>query len=196
MTDAEKIAQHEQKLADQDQRLIAIEKNGAVIGDQVKQNAKEIRRVEEQTMDRFELLMHQMNAGFARVENHIDRVETGLKEEINRVETGLKEDINRVETGLKEEINQVETGLKEEITRVETGLKEDINRVETRVIHVEKTLKEDINRVETNSKEGINRVETNLKNDINRVQEQTIKWLSLIIAFAVIIIGALTYIKE
>ena len=192
MTDAEKIAQHEQKLADQDQRLIAIEKNGAVIGDQVKQNAKEIRRVEEQTMDRFELLMHQMNAGFARVENHIDRVETGLKEEINRVETGLKEEINRVETRvihvektLKEDINRVETGLKEEINQVETGLKEEINRVDTHVIHVEKTLKEDINRVETN-----------LKNDINRVQEQTIKWLSLIIAFAVIIIGALTYIKE
>ena len=192
MTDAEKIAQHEQKLAEQDQRLIAIEKNGAVIGDQVKQNAKEIRRVEEQTMDRFELLMHQMNAGFARVENHIDRVETGLKEEINRVETGLKEEINRVETRvihvektLKEDINRVETGLKEEINQVETGLKEEINRVDTHVIHVEKTLKEDINRVETN-----------LKNDINRVQEQTIKWLSLIIAFAVIIIGALTYIKE
>ena len=192
MTDAEKIAQHEQKLAEQDQRLIAIEKNGAVIGDQVKQNAKEIRRVEEQTMDRFELLMHQMNAGFARVENHIDRVETGLKEEINRVETGLKEEINRVETRvihvektLKEDINRVETGLKEEINQVETGLKDEINRVDTHVIQVEAGLKNDINRVETN-----------LKNDINRVQEQTIKWLSLIIAFAVIIIGALTYIKE
>ena len=114
MTDAKKIAQHEQKFAEQDQRLTAIEKNGAVISDQVKQNAKEIRRVEEQTMDRFELLMHQMNAGFARVE-------TGLKEEINQVETGLKEEITRVETGLKEDINRVETGLKKEISQVETG---------------------------------------------------------------------------
>ena len=47
MTDAEKIAQHEQQLAEQDQRLIAIEKNGAAIGDQVAQNAKDIRLVEE-----------------------------------------------------------------------------------------------------------------------------------------------------
>ena len=40
MTDSEKIAQRDQKLAEQDQRLIAIEKNGAVIGDQVEQNAE------------------------------------------------------------------------------------------------------------------------------------------------------------
>ena len=126
MTDAEKIAQHEQKIAEQDQRLIAIEKNGAVVGDQVKQNAKDIRRVEAQAIDRFEHLVNLMNEGF------------------NRVETGLKEDINRVETGLKNDIN---------------------------------------------------RVETNLKHDINRVEGQTIKWLSLVIAVAVIILGILTYMK-
>ena len=39
------------------------------------------------------------------------------------------------------------------------------------------------------------RVETNLKNDIHHAQERTIKWLSLIVAVAVIIIGMLTYIK-
>ena len=133
MTDAEKIAQHEQKIAEQDQRLIAIEKNGAVVGDQVKQNAKDIRRVEAQAIDRFEHLVNLMNEGFNRVENNIRRVETGLKNDINRVETGLKEDINRVET--------------------------------------------------------------NLKNDINRVEGQTIKWLSLVIAVAVIILGILTYVK-
>ena len=133
MTDAEKIAQHEQKIAEQDQRLIAIEKNGAVVGDQVKQNAKDIRRVEAQAIDRFEHLVNLMNEGFNRVENNIRRVETSLKEDINRVETNLKNDINRVET--------------------------------------------------------------NLKNDINRVEGQTIKWLSLVIAVAVIILGILTYMK-
>ena len=139
MTDAEKIAQLEQKvaqlkqeIAEQEQRsiardrqLIAIEKNGAVVGDQVKQNARDIRRVEDQTADRFDQLMSLMNEGFARVENNINRVENN------------------------------------------------------------------INRVENN----INRVETNLKNDINRAEGQMIKWLSLIVAIAVIIIGALTYMK-
>ena len=139
MTDAEKIAHLEQKVAQlkqeiaeqeqrglaRDQQLIAIEKNGAVVGDQVKQNAKDIRRVEEQTKDRFEQLMNLMNEGFARVENNFNRVENN------------------------------------------------------------------INRVENN----INRVETNLKNDINRVEGQMIKWLSLIVAVAVIIIGVLTYMK-
>ena len=133
MTDAEKIAQHEQKIAEQDRRLIAMEKNGVAFGDRVKQNAKNIRRVEAQAIDRFEHLVNLMNEGFNRVENNIRRVETGLKEDINRVETGLKEDINRVET--------------------------------------------------------------NLKNDINRVEGQTIKWLSLVIAVAVIILGILTYMK-
>ncbi len=122
MTDSEKIAQLEQKVAEQDQRLIAIEKNGVAVGDRVKQNARDIRRVEDQTIDRFEHLMSQMNAGFTRVENNIIRVETTLKNDINRVET-------------------------------------------------------------------------NLKNDINRVEGQTIKWLSLVIAVAVIILGILTYVK-
>ena len=139
MTDAEKIAQLEQtitqlkqEIAEQEQRglvrdrqLIAIEKNGAVVGDQVKQNARDIRRVEDQTADRFDQLMNLMSEGFARVENNFNRVENN------------------------------------------------------------------INRVENN----INRVETNLKNDINRVEGQMIKWLSLIVAIAVIIIGVLTYMK-
>ena len=50
--------------------------------------------------------------------------------------------------------------------------------------------------------EGFNRVETNLKNDIirleeriNRVEGQMIKWLTLVVGVAVIIIGVLTYIK-
>ena len=139
MTDAEKIAQLEQtitqlkqEIAEQEQRglvrdrqFIAIEKNGAVVGDQVKQNARDIRRVEDQTADRFDQLMNLMSEGFARVENNFNRVENN------------------------------------------------------------------INRVENN----INRVETNLKNDINRVEGQMIKWLSLIVAIAVIIIGVLTYMK-
>ena len=86
MTDAEKIARLEQKIAEQDQRLIAIEKNGAVSGEQGKQNAKEIRRVERQTADQFKQLMNLMNAGF-------NRVETNLKNDIIRVE----DRINRVE---------------------------------------------------------------------------------------------------
>lgn len=132
MTDAEKIAQLEQKIAQlkqeiaeqerrglaRDRQLIAIEKNGAVVGDQVKQNARDIRRVENQTADRFDQLMSLMNEGFARVENNFNRVEN-----------------------------------------------------------------------------NINRVETNLKNDIIRAEGQMIKWLSLIVAIAVIIIGALTYMK-
>ena len=132
MTDAEKITQLEQKVAQlkqeiaeqeqrslaRDQQLIAIEKNGAVVGGQVEQNAKDIRRVEDQTANRFEQLMNLMKEGFARVENNINRVEN-----------------------------------------------------------------------------NINRVETNLKNDINRVEGQMIKWLSLIVAVAVIIIGVLTYMK-
>ena len=68
MTDAEKIAQHEQKIAEQDQRLIAMEKNGVAFGDRVKQNAKDIRRVEAQAIDRFEHLVNLMNEGFNRVE--------------------------------------------------------------------------------------------------------------------------------
>ena len=115
MTDSEKIARLEKKVAEQDQRLINIEKNGVGFDDQTKQNTKDINRIEDQTADRFEQLINQMNAGFNRLEN---------------------------------------------------------------------TLKSDINRVETN-----------LKSDINRVEGQTIKWLSLLIAVAVIILGLLTYIK-
>ena len=44
-------------------------------------------------------------------------------------------------------------------------------------------------------KSDINRVENTLKSDINRVEGQTIKWLSLLIAVAVIILSFLTYIK-
>ena len=86
MTDSEKIARLEQKIAEQDQRLIAIEKNGAVSSEQGKQNAKEIRRVERQTADQFKQLMNLMNEGF-------NRVETNLKNDIIRVE----DRINRVE---------------------------------------------------------------------------------------------------
>ena len=102
----QKIAEREQRHIAQDQRLIAIEKNGAVVGDQVKQNAKDIRRVEDQTADRFEQFMNLMNEGFARVENNIIRVENSLKEDIIRVETNLKNDIIRVETNLKNDINR------------------------------------------------------------------------------------------
>ena len=73
--------------------LIAIEKNGAVSGEQGKQNAKEILRVERQTTDQFKQLVNLMNEGFARVEERIIRVE----ERINRVETNLKNDIIRME---------------------------------------------------------------------------------------------------
>ena len=70
-------------------------------------------------------------------------------------------------------------------------MKEDINRVGAQVMHAERTSKEDINRVDAH----VIQVETNLKNDIHHAQERTIKWLSLIVAVAVIIIGMLTYIK-
>ena len=115
MTDSEKIARLEKKVAEQDQRLLNIEKNGVGVDDQTKQNTKDINRIEDQTTDRFQQLINQMNAGF------------------NRLENSLKSDINRVET--------------------------------------------------------------NLKSDINRVEAQTIKWLSLLIAVAVIIISLLTYFK-
>ena len=115
MTDSEKIARLEKKVEEQDQRLINIEKNGVGVDDQTKQNTKDIKRIEDQTTDRFQQLINQMNAGF------------------NRLENSLKSDINRVET--------------------------------------------------------------NLKSDINRVEAQTIKWLSLLIAVAVIIISLLTYFK-
>ena len=42
---------------------------------------------------------------------------------------------------------------------------------------------------------GFNGLESTLKNDINRVEGQTIKWLSLLIAVAVIILSLLTYFK-
>lgn len=115
MTNSEKIARLEKKVEEQDQRLLNIEKNGVGVDDQTKHNTKDIRRIEDQTTDRFEQLINQMNAGF------------------NRLENSLKSDINRVET--------------------------------------------------------------NLKSDINRVEAQTIKWLSLLIAVAVIIISLLTYFK-
>ncbi len=126
MTDSEKIVRLEKKVAEQDQRLINIEKNGVGLDDQAEQNTKDINRIEDQTINRFEQLINQMNAGFNGLEN-------SLKNDINRVENTLKSDINRVET--------------------------------------------------------------NLKSDINRVEGQTIKWLSLLIAVAVIIISLLTYFK-
>ena len=125
MTDSEKIARLEKKVEEQDQRLINIEKNGVGLDDQTEQNTKDINRIEDQTINRFEQLINQMNAGFNSLEN---------------------------------------------------------------------TLKSDINRVENTLKSDINRMETSLKNDINRVEGQTIKWLSLLIAVAVIIISFLTYI--
>ena len=51
------------------------------------------------------------------------------------------------------------------------------------------------NGLESTLKSDINHVENTLKSDINRVEGQTIKWLSLLIAVAVIILGLLTYIK-
>lgn len=42
---------------------------------------------------------------------------------------------------------------------------------------------------------GFNRLENSLKSDINRLERQTIKWSSLLIAVAVIIISLLTYFK-
>lgn len=126
MTDSEKIARLEKKVAEQDQRLINIEKNGVGLDDQTEQNTKDINRIEDQTINRFEQLISQMNAGFNSLEN---------------------------------------------------------------------TLKSDINRVENTLKSDINRAETSLKSDINRVEGQTIKWLSLLIAVAVIILSFMTYIK-
>ena len=96
-------------------------------------------------------------------------------------------EIHRVERQTTDQFKQLVNLMNEGFNRVETNLKNDIIRVEER-----------INRME----ERINRVETNLKNDIirmeeriNRVEGQMIKWLTLIVGVAVIIIGALTYLK-
>ena len=51
------------------------------------------------------------------------------------------------------------------------------------------------NRLENSLKSDINRLENNLKSDINRLERQTIKWSSLLIAVAVIIISLLIYFK-
>ena len=69
------------------------------------------------------------------------------------------------------------------------------NRMNAVFNRLENSLKSDINRLETNLKNDINRLETNLKSDINRLERQTIKWSSLLIAVAVIIISLLTYFK-
>lgn len=71
-----------------------------------------------------------------------------------------------------------------------------INQMNAGFNGLENTFKNDINHVENTLKRDINRVETSLKSDINRVEGQTIKWLSLLIAVAVIILSFLTYIKS
>ena len=89
-------------------------------------------------------------------------------------------EILRVERQTTDQFKQLVNLMNEGFNRVETNLKNDIIRVEER-----------INRVETNLKNDINRMEER----INRVEGQMIKWLTLIVGVAVIIIGALTYLK-
>ena len=89
-------------------------------------------------------------------------------------------EILRVERQTTDQFKQLVNLMNEGFNRVETNLKNDIIRVEERV-----------NRVETNLKNDINRMEER----INRVEGQMIKWLTLIVGVAVIIIGALTYLK-
>ena len=86
------------------------------------------------------------------------------------------------------EILRVERQTTDQFKQLVNLMNEGFARVENNIIRVE---------------ERINHVETNLKNDIirmeeriNRVEGQMIKWLTLIVGVAVIIIGALTYIKE
>ena len=85
------------------------------------------------------------------------------------------------------EILRVERQTADQFKQLMNLMNEGFARVENNIIRVE----ERINRVETNLKNDIIRVEER----INRVEGQMIKWLTLIVGVAVIIIGALTYLK-
>ena len=89
------------------------------------------------------------------------------------------------------EILRVERQTTDQFKQLVNLMNEGFARVEERVNRVETNLKNDIIRVETNLKNDINRMEER----INRVEGQMIKWLTLIVGVAVIIIGALTYLK-
>ena len=89
------------------------------------------------------------------------------------------------------EILRVERQTTDQFKQLVNLMNEGFARVEERVNCVETNLKNDIIRVETNLKNDINRMEER----INRVEGQMIKWLTLIVGVAVIIIGALTYLK-
>ncbi len=89
------------------------------------------------------------------------------------------------------EILRVERQTTDQFKQLVTLMNEGFARVEERINRVETNLKNDIIRVETNLKNDINRMEER----INRVEGQMIKWLTVIVGVAVIIIGALTYLK-
>ena len=89
------------------------------------------------------------------------------------------------------EILRVERQTTDQFKQLVNLMNEGFVRVEERINRVETNLKNDIIRVETNLKNDINRMEER----INRVEGQMIKWLTLIVGVAVIIIGALTYLK-
>ena len=89
------------------------------------------------------------------------------------------------------EILRVERQTTDQFKQLVNLMNEGFARVEERINRVETNLKNDIIRVETNLKNDIIRVEER----INRVEGQMIKWLTLIVGVAVIIIGALTYLK-
>ena len=89
------------------------------------------------------------------------------------------------------EILRVERQTTDQFKQLVNLMNEGFARVEERVNRVETNLKNDIIRVETNLKNDINRMEER----INRVEGQMIKWLTVIVGVAVIIIGALTYLK-
>ena len=89
------------------------------------------------------------------------------------------------------EILRVERQTTDQFKQLVNLMNEGFARVEERINRVETNLKNDIIRVETNLKNDINRMEER----INRVEGQMIKWLTVIVGVAVIIIGALTYLK-
>ena len=85
MTDHEKVARVEKAVAQQDQRIQNAEKSVVVVETKTEQNEKNIDRVETQSINRFEMLIDRMDAGF-------NSLKSELKADIHRLENELKTD--------------------------------------------------------------------------------------------------------
>ena len=79
MTDREKVARVEKAVAQQDQRIQNAEKSVVVVETKTEQNEKNIDRVETQSINRFEMLIDRMDAGFGALKADIHRLENELK---------------------------------------------------------------------------------------------------------------------